>query len=296
MSRVKLSSGADLANFEAVRFVRDLGEKQKSTALMQLAGRMAQAMRAGSRNGEDVFAKVKSLIRDMIERLLAEAEADATEKAFCDKEMAETEEKKADKEAAIAKLSTSIDSMSAKSTKLKDEVATLQKELAELSKTQATMDKVRAEEKAAFETNSAEMKKGVEGVKLALKVLREYYAKDAKEDADYNAAEGAGGGIIGLLEVCESDFSKGLAEMIAAEETAASDYDRMTKENEITKATKDQDVKYKTQEYKGLDKDIAEASADKATVQEELDAIMEYYTGIKERCIAKPEAAWKKKL
>merc|ERR1712193_115532 len=109
------------------------------------------------------------------------------EKAYCDKEMSETEQKKADKEAAIEKLSTSIDSMTAKSAKLKEEVATLQKELAALAKTQAEMDKLRAEEKAAFDTNSAEMKKGVDGVKLALKVLREYYAKDAKEDEDYKA-------------------------------------------------------------------------------------------------------------
>merc|ERR1719380_597900 len=78
--------------------------------------------------------------------------------------------------------------------------------------------------------------------------------------------------------------------MIAAEETAASEYTQMTKENEITKATKDQDVKYKTQEYKGLDKAIAEATSDRATVQEELDAVMEYYKGIKDRCIAKPES------
>merc|ERR1719213_895955 len=191
-------------------------------------------MRAG--NGADIFAKVKGLIADMIEKLLKEAEEDATEKAFCDKEMAETAQKKADKEAAIEKLSTNIDSMTAKSAKLKGEVAELEKELAALAKAQAEMDKLRAEEKAAFDTNSAEMKKGVEGVKLALKVLREYYAKDAKEDADYKAAEGAGAGIIGLLEVCESDFSKGLAEMIAAEESAVAEYEQMTKENEITKA------------------------------------------------------------
>jgi chromosome segregation ATPase len=75
---------------------------------------MANAMRSGA----DPFAKVKSLIASMIEKLEKEAEADATEKAFCDKEMAETEEKKADKEATIEKLSTSIDSMSAKSAKL----------------------------------------------------------------------------------------------------------------------------------------------------------------------------------
>merc|ERR1719446_213994 len=240
-----------------------------------------------SKHSADIFAKVKGLISDMIEKLLAEAEADATEKAYCDKEMAETEQKKADKEADIEKLSTKIDSMTAKSAKLKEEVATLQKELSDLAKAQAEMDKLRAEEKAVFDKNSAEMKKGVEGVKLALKVLREYYAKD---DKSHSSADGAGSGIIGLLEVCEADFSKGLAEMISAEEAAVSEYEKTSKENEIVKATKEQDVKYKTKEAKGLDKETAEATADRSGVQEELDAVNEYYKGIKERCIAKPES------
>jgi hypothetical protein len=280
-----LSSGADLANFEAVRLVRDLARKHNSPALAQLATKMAEVMRAKS-DSADPFAKVKGLIRDMIEKLLKEGEADATEKAFCDKEMAETEEKKADKEATIEKLATKIDSMSAKSAKLKEEVAELNKELAALAKTQAEMDKLRSEEKAAFETNSAEMEQGIEGVKLALKVLTEYYAKDSK---DYESADGAGHGIIGLLEVVESDFTKGLAEMTAAEQSAAADYDKLTKENEISKAMKMQDVKYKTKDSKGLDKDIAETTADKATVQEELDAVLEYYKGLKGRCVAKAE-------
>merc|ERR1719269_368785 len=247
---------------------------------------MTAVMRGGHRSG-DIFAKVKGLISNMIEKLLAEAEADATEKAFCDKEMAETEAKKADKEAAIAKLTTAIDSMTAKSAKLKEEVAILQEELAALAKAQAEMDKIRAEEKAVFDKNSAEMKKGVEGVKLALKVLREYYAKD---DKSHGSADGAGSGIIGLLEVCEADFSKGLAEMTTVEESAVSEYEKTTKENEITKATKEQDAKYKTKEAKGLDKETAEATADRSGVQEELDAVNEYYAGIKERCIAKPES------
>merc|ERR1719443_625040 len=121
--QTSMSSGADLAKFEAVRFVRDLAQKQKSTALAQLASRMAVAIRS-SEGSSDPFAKVKGLISNMIEKLLKEAEADATEKAYCDKEMAETETKKADKEAAIEKLSTSIDSMTAKSAKLKEEVDT----------------------------------------------------------------------------------------------------------------------------------------------------------------------------
>jgi hypothetical protein len=286
LSRAKLSSRVDLANFEAVRFVRDLARKQGSTALAQLAGRMAEAMRASGRSGDDVFAKVKSLIQSMIEKLLKEGEADATEKAFCDKELAETEQKKADKEADIQKLSTSIDSMTAKSAKLKEEVAELEKELAALAKSQAEADKLRSEEKAAFDANSAEMQKGVDGVKLALKVLNEYYAK---EDKSHDSAQGAGGGIIGLLEVVESDFTKGLAEMTATEESAIAEYEKLSKENEIEKATKDQDVKYKTKESKSLAKDTAEATADRAGVQEELDAVLDYYKGIQARCIAKAE-------
>jgi len=287
ISRSSLSSAADLANFEAVRFVRDLAHKEKAPALAQLANKMAQAMRASNQSADDIFGKVKGLIRDMIEKLLKDGEADATEKAFCDKEMAETETKKADKEATIEKLSTKIDAQNAKSAKLKSEVAELEKELAALAKSQAEMDKLRSEEKAAFDANSAEMEKGIEGVKLALKVLNDYYAK---ADKAHGAAEGAGGGIIGLLEVCESDFTKGLAEMTATEQSSVAEYEKLSKENDISKAMKNQDVKYKTKDSKGLDKDTSEAVADRATVQEELDAVLDYYKGIKARCVAKAES------
>jgi len=280
-----MSSGADLANFEAVRFVRDLAAKQHDAVLAQLAQKMAVAIRAGG-DSADPFAKVKGLIRNMIEKLLKDAEADATEKAFCDKEMAETEAKRDEHQAQIDKLSSQIDSMSARSAKLKSEVATLQEELAQISKAQAEMDKIRAEEKAAFDTNSAEMEKGIKGVKLALKVLNDYYAKS---DKAHSSADGAGSGIIGLLEVCESDFTKGLAEMTAAENTAASEYEAGSKENAITKATKEQDAKYKTKEAKGLDKDTAEATSDRSGVQDSLDAVLSYYKGLQGRCVAKAE-------
>merc|ERR1719316_302137 len=100
---------------------------------------------------------------------------------------------------------------------------------------QAEMDKLRAEEKAIFDKNSAEMEKGIKGVKLALKVLKDYYAK---ADKAHGSADGAGSGIIGLLEVAEADFTKGLSEMVSAERTAVSEYERTSNENEITKATK----------------------------------------------------------
>merc|ERR1719433_2319160 len=104
---------------DVARFVRNLARNQHSSALALLASRIASAMRSSTGTGDDPFAKVKGLIADMIAKLEAEAEADATHKAYCDKELAETNVKKADKEAEIEKLSTKIDQMSARSAQLK---------------------------------------------------------------------------------------------------------------------------------------------------------------------------------
>ena len=130
---------------------------------------------------------------------------------WCDKETAEATAKKDDLTAESDKLSTKIAQDKAASAKLKEEVATLNSELASMAKAKAEANELRASEKAAFDKNSAEMALGVAGVKKALSVLKEYYAKDDS----HGAAEGAGSGIIGLLEVCESDFTKGLTEMTA---------------------------------------------------------------------------------
>merc|ERR1719210_1480784 len=176
--------------------------------------------------------------------------------------------------------------MTSRSAQLKGEVAELEKGLSALAKAQAEMDKIRLEEKEEYSKAKAEMDAGIKGVQLALKVLRDYYAKADKAHA---SDEGGGSGIIGLLEVVESDFSKGLIEMTSSEEAAQAEYDQETKSNEIEKTTKEQDIKYKTEEATGLDKAIAEPTSDKTGVQEELDAVLEYLKGIEDRCIAKPE-------
>jgi hypothetical protein len=276
----------------AVRFIRELAKKQGSMVLSQLASRMSSTVRFSAGTQADIFAKVKGLITDMIEKLEAEAEADATKKAYCDKELAETNQKKDDKSAEIEKLSAKIESSKAKSNKLKEQVATLQAELATLTREQAQMDKIRAQEKSDWENNSAEMEKGLNGIKMALKVLNDYYSK---ADKAHDSSDGASTGIIGLLEVCESDFSKGLAEMNAAEDAAARAYDEQSKENEITKVTKEQDVKYKTKEGAGLDKSVSELTSDKDGVSTELSAVLEYLKKIEEECIAKPETYGERK-
>jgi len=282
VARSSLSSREDLANFEAVRLVRDLARSQHSTTLAQLASRMASVMRAG---GADPFQKVKGLITDMITKLEAEAGADATKKSYCDKELKETNAKKAEKSAEIGVLTTRLDRMSAKSAKLKEEVAALESELSKLATSQAQMDKLRQEEKEAYSASKAEQTKGLDGVKLAMKLLRDYYASAASHDA----ASGAAGGVIGLLETIESDITKTIASLESSEESAVDQYDTLTRKNEIERTAKEQSVKYKSKEAKELDKSSAENAADRTGVQAELDAILEYLAKIEEQCIAKAE-------
>merc|ERR550537_865483 len=192
--------------------------------------------------------------------------------------------KKAEQETAIKKLSNKIDQASARSAKLKEQVAELQKSLQKLNASQLEMDNIRSEEKATFTASEAETSKGLDGIKLALKVLRDYYAKAN------SSSEGAAGGILSLLEVCESDFSKSLAEMRATEESSAAEYEKQTKENEILKATKEQDVKYKTKESVSLEKSAAELTSDRSGVEEELSAVVQYLKELEARCVAKPES------
>merc|ERR1719421_177228 len=201
----------------------------------------------------------------MMEKLLAEAKEEADKKAFCDKEMAETKAKRDDKQGEVDDLTTKIDKAAAKIAKLKEEVGVLEKELGEIAAEQKTADEIRASEKAAWAEAKSDFEQGLEGVQMALQVLRDYYAQ--KEDAtellqgggddngDLGAAmslaqntksSGAAGGIIGMLEVAESDFSKMLAEGSAAEDQAQKEYDTVTEDNRVTTAAKETEAKYRT--------------------------------------------------
>merc|ERR1712151_648827 len=104
---------------------------------MGLASRIAAVAHYGASNGEDVFAKIKGLIRDMIAKLEKEAGAEATEKAYCDEQIAKTEQKKGELEEDIAKATSRIDQATARSAQLKEEVQVLEGELAALAKAQA---------------------------------------------------------------------------------------------------------------------------------------------------------------
>jgi len=298
-SFLQLNTRADLKRQEVVTVVSNLAKTHHSAALAQLASRMSAVIKYGG--GDDVFAKIKGMVGDMIAKLEKEAEEDATEKAYCDEEMAKTEAKKADLEGDLSKVTAKIDQAAATSAKRKGQVKELQAQLATLAKEQAEMDSIRSEQHGAYTKAKADLELGLSGVGKALDVLRDYYGSAALIQSDnfmqqpakpekHAASGGAGGSIISILEVCESDFSDNLAKEEMAESDSASEYEKITQANKVAKTTKDQDVKYKTQEFKSLDKEISELTGDKDTLSTELGAVTEYYSKLRERCVAKPES------
>ena len=66
--------------------VQGLAKQDGSKALSLLA----QRVQAAALLGADPFAKVKGMIQEMIEKLVAEAQKEASHKAFCDKEIGES--------------------------------------------------------------------------------------------------------------------------------------------------------------------------------------------------------------
>merc|ERR1719493_33321 len=241
----------------------------------------------------------------MIARLEKEAGADATEKAYCDEQLAKTEAKKSELEEDIARQTSRIDKAAATSAQLKDDISTLEAELAALARSQAEMDSIRQESHADYAQAKADLELGLSGVRKAIGVLSDYYGSAASMIQDDHAfgafmqqpaapethtkSQGAGESIINILQVCESDFATNLAKEESEEADAQSEYEKITQENSVTKTAKDQSLKYKSQEATSQDKTAAEYKADRETANTELSAVLEYFGKIKDRCIAKPE-------
>eukprot|EP00747_Dinoflagellata_sp_TGD_P213093 gnl/TRDRNA2_/TRDRNA2_86095_c0_seq1.p1 gnl/TRDRNA2_/TRDRNA2_86095_c0~~gnl/TRDRNA2_/TRDRNA2_86095_c0_seq1.p1 ORF type:complete len:710 (+),score=237.52 gnl/TRDRNA2_/TRDRNA2_86095_c0_seq1:125-2254(+) len=308
-SRLRVHDQFDLVNLEVVTAIKRLAKEQHSPGLAQLAVRISASVRESAKAGQDPFAKVKTMIVDMINKLQADAKEEASKKAYCDEEMQTTSDKKSDLTTITDKLTAKIDKATSTSETLKGQVAEAQKEMASIAKSQVVMDKARNDEHAAYVEAKADLEKGISGVTIALQVLRDYYeaggsflqqgdADDAQQPAPpatHSKSGDAGGSIMHMLEVCVDDFTKNLAQIEEEESEAVSDYENLTQENKLTSVTRQQDVKYKTQEYKSLDKTVAELSSDHAGVQTELDAVLEYADKLNEQCVGKPPETYEER-
>merc|ERR1719213_1567042 len=99
----------------------------------------------------------------------------------------------------------------------------------------AKATKLRQEEKAKNSETISDAEEAQTAVAQALTVLKEFYAKAAEVtafvqqpeifDEEYKGMQSENGGVVGMLEVIESDFARLESETKSAEATAQKEYD-----------------------------------------------------------------------
>merc|ERR1719453_1388699 len=101
------------------------------------------------------------------------------------------------------------------------------------------------------------------------------------------AKSDAGRSIISILEMSEEDFTTLLAETEETEEEAVKAYEKLTQENKVARSTKAAEAKGSGEELKSLKVSLENSKTDKASVQQELDAVNEYMEKLKPECESK---------
>merc|ERR1712205_297332 len=132
---------ADLNTQAQTRVAKFLQSRAK-----QLNSRVLSAIAV--RVSDDPFKKVKKMIKDLIVRLMEEANEEAEHKGWCDTELSTNEQTRKEKTEAVETLHAEIDELEASIAKLTEEITDLTKAVAELDAAVAQATSVREEEKA----------------------------------------------------------------------------------------------------------------------------------------------------
>merc|ERR1719331_3122485 len=212
----------------------------------------------------------------------------------------------AQKTATLDKLQTRIDGNSATIAELEEAVKTLEAEVAEIDKAQAEATKIRTDEKTDNLAAIKDFRDSANAVVAAMGVLKSFYeggaliqtgavSKRSGRPEFGGAKTDAASGIISVLEVAESDFTRLLAETETEEDAAADAYAKQTEENKISKATKEADAKAKASEVKSLTVELGHAKEDHASTSTELDAVNAYIDKLRPQCEEKAMSYEEKK-
>jgi uncharacterized coiled-coil DUF342 family protein len=275
------------------QLLKSQGQQLKSPLLVALASEVA------NQNAADVFAKVKVLIQELIERLLNEASNEANHQGWCSKAIADATQKRSYASDEIAELNADLADDEAKLDKLKEELGTLGSDIAELKKTLKDAADMRKAEKAENKETVTEAEAGMSATQSAITILTRFYATAAKEKVDLSLAQGpaddmpdAGfdsgeaytgvggeGGVVGMLEVIQSDFVRTIKETQKAESEAEEAYLELTTDTGKSLAQKEmaqgQTKKYHDSTEIKLEKDNESLTAQVTILKTSIKELLE---------------------
>merc|ERR1719217_890059 len=244
----------------------------------------------------DPFKKVKKMIKDLVVKLMEEATSEAETKGFCDTELGTNEHTRKEKTSQVEMLTADIDELSSSVTSLTEELADLGAQLAELNNAIEKATAVRNAEKRKNRETIKDAQDAQDAVAKALTVLKEFYDKAAQataftqepeifSDEPYKGMGGESGGVVGMIEVIQSDFARLESETSAAEAEAVKQYAEFMDDSNIDKAHKSKDIEHKSETKQTQETALQQKKADLDGTQKELDAALAYYEKLKPDCV-----------
>jgi len=228
-------------------------------------------------------------------RLMEEANEESEHKGWCDTELSTNEQTRKEKTASVELLHAEIDQLEASITKLTEDITELTKAVADLATAVSEATKLRNDEKAANLETISDSQEAQTAVAQALTVLKEFYAKAAEStalvqqpeifDKPYTGMSASGGGVIGMLEVIESDFARLEADTKASEATSSKEYDSFMTDSQVDTTKKNTDIEHKTAKKQDEEQALTTQKADLEGTQKELDAALAYFDKLKPSCV-----------
>merc|ERR1719343_426806 len=220
-----------------VKLLKAQGMELHSTLLTALASKIA----------EDPFAKVKQLIQELIERLLQEAANEANQKGWCDKALADAEQKRDFAAEEIARLNSEMENLESDRDTLHEELQVLADDIQELKNARDNATTERSAEKAQSDATIDEAQEGLSALNMCIDLLDKFYKTINKETVEateksrnealegapdagfknaeaYTGSQSEAGGILGMLDVMKSDFIRTVADTQKAEAQAEQDH------------------------------------------------------------------------
>jgi len=299
ITKAKPAKATSLASLRSD--LRSPAQQRAAKFLQERAGRLNSRMLSvlAARVSDDPFVKVKKMIKDLITRLMEEANEEAEHKGWCDTELSTNEQTRKTKTQAVETLHAEIDQLQTSTAKLTEEIAEHTKAVAELQKAMAEATELRKTEKEKNEETIKDAQEAQTAVAQALTVLKEFYARAAEATAfvqqqpepppifekAYTGMGGESGGVVSMLEVIESDFARLEGDTAAAEQAAQQEYETFITDSKVDLMGQQKDVEHKTAKVKSEKKALVVKAADLEGTQKELDAALLYFDKLKPSCI-----------
>merc|ERR1719207_126804 len=200
-------------------------------------------------------------------------------------------------------LTAEIDELTASIAALGEEVVELTKAISELDAAVAEATQVRGDEQSKNTVTIKDAQGAQTAVAQALSVLNEFYAKAAEatslvqtkgkiaepeifSDEPYTGMGAESGGVVGMIEVIQSDFARLEAETSAAEAEATKQYDEFMNDSNVDKVQKQSDLDHATESKQNQEGELQEKKVDLEGTQKELDAALAYYEKLKPTCVS----------